>query len=175
MPVNYYKTIMTKTLILVRHSKAESRDNSVNDFERSLTMEGKADSKKMATFLLVAGIKPDFIVTSSAVRALETATIFAEILTTPAEKLIPTRKLYYCSAKTILDQIYRLPETLDCILVVAHNPGISDLTRGLSSGRGFFMDNTQVTILEYNMEHWYQIDEQKPVTFISQKPLEIKN
>jgi phosphohistidine phosphatase len=164
---------MIKTLILVRHSKAQNRESSVNDFERSLTTEGKADSIKMANFLIKTGIKPDLIVTSSAERAFETAMLFADIFKTPEKDITATRKLYYCSAKTILDQIYGLPKTVDCIMIVAHNPGISDLNRGLSSGKSFFMDNTQVTILEYNMEYWYQIDEQKPVTFRSQRPLEI--
>jgi phosphohistidine phosphatase len=156
---------MIKTLILVRHSKAENRDSSVNDFERSLTVEGKTDSMKLANFLLKAGIKPDFIVTSSAARAFETAIIFAEVLKTGEKNIMATRKLYYCSAKTVLDQIYGLPETINCLMVVAHNPGISDLTRGLSSGRAFFMENTQVIILEYNIEQWYQIDDIKPSKF----------
>jgi phosphohistidine phosphatase len=156
---------MVKTLILIRHSKAENRESSVNDFERSLTTEGLADSRKMADFILKTGIKPDFIVTSSAARAYETASIFENILKTGAKNILATRKLYYCSAKTILDQIYGLPETLGCIMVVAHNPGISELTRWLSAGKSFFMDNTQVSILKYNMEHWFQIDDSRPSEF----------
>lgn len=164
---------MIKTLLLIRHSKTESRNGSIIDFERSLTSEGKSDSRKMAKFLLDSGIIPDIIITSSATRAFETTAIFAEVFNTSEENITATRKLYYCSAKTILDQIYGLPEKINCVMVVAHNPGISDLTRGLSAGEAFFMDNTQVTILKYDMEHWYQIDEKKPVTFLTQRPLEI--
>jgi phosphohistidine phosphatase len=172
--VNYYKFIdMNKTLVLIRHSKAEHRDRCANDFERSLTDEGRDDSGKMANYLWKAGIKPDLIVTSSAARALETAMIFAEILKTPENKILSTRKLYYSSAKTILDQIYGLPETLDCIIIVSHNPGISDLTRGLTAGSTYFMENTQAIILEFDMVHWYQIDEQKPATIRSLRPVEI--
>jgi phosphohistidine phosphatase len=154
---------MVKTLILIRHSKAETRDTSISDFERPLSSDGKADTKKMADFLLTSGKKPDVIVTSSAARASETSMIFADIFKIPGKMLISSRKLYYCSAKTILDQIYSISDSLDCILVVAHNPGISDLTRGLSSGRTFLMDNTQTTILQYEIDHWYQLGEIKPV------------
>lgn len=153
---------MVKKLILVRHSKAENRGSSGNDFERSLTNEGKADSIKMANSLIKAGLKPDFILTSSASRAFETAMIFAEVFNTGEKNILATRKLYYSSAKTILDQIFGLPETIDCVMVVAHNPGISELARGLSSGRPFFMGNTQIIALEYNIEHWYQIDDINP-------------
>lgn len=171
--VNYYSKIMIKTLILVRHSKAENRVSTVNDFKRQLTAEGKSDSGKMANFLLNAGIVPDLIVTSASTRAHETAMIFAEIFKTDRKNILSTRTLYYCSAKTILDQIYVLPESIGCVLVVAHNPGISDLNIGLSAGKFFYMENTQVTILQYEMDHWFQVDEQKPLTFRSMKPSEI--
>ena len=164
---------MIKTLILVRHGKAENREKSINDFKRSLTSEGKADSIKMANYLLNAGISPQFIVTSSAARAIETARIFADVLKTDKKNLFPTKTLYYSSAKTILDQICRLPETLLSVMVVAHNPGISDLNRGLSAGESFYMDNSQVTILEYEAEQWNQIDELKPITYTTKKPPEI--
>jgi phosphohistidine phosphatase len=166
-------SIMNKTLILVRHSKTINRDGSVNDFERSLTQEGKTDSLRMAKFLLESDIKPDLIITSAANRALETANIFAKVFNTTEKDIISTRKLYYCSAKTILDQIYGLPPAIGCVMVVAHNPGISDLSRGLSSGKTLCMDNTQVTLLKYDMEHWYQVDEQKPVSFNNHTPHEI--
>jgi len=158
---------MIKTLILVRHSKAENRDSSIKDFNRSLTPEGKADSMKMANFLNDAGIIPDSIITSSATRAFETAMILADALKTDRKNFLPTKTLYYSSAKTILDQIYGLNEGIGCVLIVAHNPGISELTKGLSSGQVFYMDNTQVSILEYKMEHWYQIDDIKPIKFKS--------
>jgi phosphohistidine phosphatase len=164
---------MIKTLILVRHSKAENRGSSVSDFNRSLTAEGNADSLKMANFLCDAGIIPDFIVTSSATRAFETAMIFASVYETNKKNILATRTLYYCSSKTILDQIYGLPDTVDCIMVVAHNPAISDLNRKLSDGKSSYMDNTQVSILEYEMENWYNIDEHKPITFRTKRPLEI--
>jgi phosphohistidine phosphatase len=152
-------------MILVRHSKAENRDCSVNDFNRSLTVEGKSDSVKMANYLLNAGIIPDSIVTSSAARAFETSIFFASVFKINEKNISATRKLYYCSAKTILNQVYNLPETINCLMVVAHNPGISDLTRGLTAGRSFFMENTQVIVLEFDIEQWYEVDNIKPLKF----------
>ena len=127
----------------------------------------------MANFLFKSGITPDFILTSSAARALETAMIFAKIFKTDKKNILSTRKLYYSSAKTMLDQIYGMPETINRLMILAHNPGISDLARGLSAGKSTFMDNTQISILEYNLEHWHQIDEQKPLTYKSFRPIDI--
>jgi phosphohistidine phosphatase len=156
---------MGKTLVLIRHSKAENRDHSVSDIDRQLTEEGREDSKKMANLLLKSGIKPDLILSSSATRASQTAQIFAKLLKTQAENLNISRRLYYCSAKQILDILVGLQDNINCVIVVAHNPGISDLVRGLSSGRAFFMDNTQVIIMEYKIDQWYKVGDHRPVVF----------
>ena len=164
---------MSKTLILVRHSIAENRSNSVSDINRPLTKEGRADSQKMANLLSKSRIKPDLIFSSSAIRASQTTEIFSTVLSIETKNIILSRKFYYCSAKTILDHIIGLPENIKCVLVVAHNPGISDLVRGLSSGRTSYMDNTHVIILEYDIDHWYQVADHKPSTFKSYRPIEI--
>jgi phosphohistidine phosphatase SixA len=64
-----------------------------------------------------------------------------------------------------MDHIVGLPDNLECVIVVGHNPGISDLIRGLSSGRAFYMDNTHIIILEYEIEQWHQVGNNKPVVF----------
>jgi phosphohistidine phosphatase len=156
---------MPKTLILVRHSKAENRNNLFGDIKRPLTKEGKADSLKIANLLLRSGIKPDFILSSSATRASQTTEIFSNVLKTETKNIRISRKFYYCSSKYILDHIVGIKEDINCVLIVAHNPGISDLARGLSSGRECYMDNTQVIILEYDIDHWYQVVDHNPVVF----------
>lgn len=167
---NYFNIIIiVKTLILIRHSKAENRDHAISDINRPLTEEGRAESYKMADLLLNSGIRPDLILSSSATRAVQTAEIFSKVLETDPVNLNLSRKLYYCSAKTMLDHIVGLPNNIKCLLVVAHNPGISDLARGLSSGKEFFMDNTQVIVLDYEIDQWYQVGDHKPVAFQSHR------
>jgi phosphohistidine phosphatase len=164
---------MVKTIVLVRHSKAENRNPSISDINRPLTEEGRADSIKMANLLRKEDIKPDLVLSSSATRASQTAELFSTVLKTETKDINLSRELYYCSAKTILDRIVGLPEYIKCVIIVAHNPGISDLARGLSSGRAFYMDNTQIIILEYTLDQWYQISEHKPAAFRSYRPIEI--
>ena len=60
---------MVKTLVLVRHSKAEERSLKTDDINRPLTEKGRTETLKMAEFLLKSGIKPDFILSSNAIRA----------------------------------------------------------------------------------------------------------
>lgn len=161
---------MTKKLLLVRHSKAGTRKTTSGDFERPLTSDGVTESYEMANLLRKSGIKPDIILSSSAARAAHTAEIFSSILNVPKESLNLTRMLYYGSAKTILDHLYGLPSDVNCVMVVTHNPGISELARGLSSGEIIFMENTQLVVLDYDIDEWYQFDEMKPASLKSLRP-----
>jgi phosphohistidine phosphatase len=161
---------MIKILILARHSKAEDRDNKGNDIDRPLTDKGKTDTFKIANLLLKSGTKPDLIQSSNAIRAVQTTKIFSEVLKIHKKHLDFTRKLYYSSSKTILDFIYSLPDTCNCAMIVAHNPGISDLVRGLTSGKIFFMENTHTVILEFDIKHWHQVNDYKPSSIKSYHP-----
>jgi phosphohistidine phosphatase len=158
---------MTRTLILVRHSKTEDRQVSSSDFDRALTGEGKSETARMGTFLLKAGISPDYILTSSAQRAYETASILAGIFKTDMKNFKASGELYYSTSKTILNKISEMPEAINCLLIVAHNPGISDLNRRLSDGKSSFMENTQVSLLKYEIDQWQEAELVKPVRFES--------
>lgn len=153
---------MVKTLVLVRHSKAEERSLKTDDISRPLTEKGRTETLKMAEFLLKSGIKPDFILSSNAIRAEQTAGIFTATFRVPEENRSYSKMLYYSTAKTILNHIFDLPDTINSVLLVAHNPGISDLVRGLTSGQSGFMETTQVCVLNYEIDHWYQLGENKP-------------
>jgi phosphohistidine phosphatase len=61
---------------LIRHGIAE--DSSLNDLERKLTLEGQKKVKKVASICSKIFSKPDTILTSEALRSVETAEIFAK-------------------------------------------------------------------------------------------------
>lgn len=156
---------MPKTLVLVRHSKAEERSLKTGDINRSLTEKGLNDSIRMARFLLTRGLKPDLIISSSANRAAQTAEIFMQHMDISDKFLTLSGKLYYSSAKTILDYIYVTPDKANTVLIVGHNPGISELLKGLSAGRESFMENTQAAVFSYEIDHWHQLDEINLIDF----------
>ena len=158
---------MGKTLILVRHSRPESRIVSLKDFDRALSKEGISDTGKMAVFFRDSEIRPGLILTSSARRAFETASLFAEILNMKEENIRSSGNLYYSTPLTIMNEIAGIPDETDCLMVVAHNPGISELSSLLSSGRSSYMGNTQVSIFEFDAEKWSYIGKYKPVSFKS--------
>jgi phosphohistidine phosphatase len=112
-----------RTLILMRHAKAEAKAASGEDFDRSLTERGYQDAALMGRVLRDAGFRPDLALVSAAERTRQTWAGVAE--TFPEAEVRYDRRLYNASSGGIRDAVERAGEAADTILVIAHNPGIA--------------------------------------------------
>ncbi|NLL29095.1 MAG: hypothetical protein GX259_09885 [Bacteroidales bacterium] len=61
-----------KTLLIMRHAKAEGMFGSKNDFNRKIINIGEKRTLLVAEKLILRGIIPECIITSPAARALQT-------------------------------------------------------------------------------------------------------
>jgi phosphohistidine phosphatase len=120
---------MSKTIILARHATAGDRRPNETDFKRPLLEQGRMEAAKMSGWLRSKIKKPNYILSSPAVRAQQTADIFALNTRLAPAKIIFEPALYNASADMLADAIRQssLPESADTLLVIAHNPGISQL------------------------------------------------
>ena len=126
-----------KKLILLRHAKSSWKDASLDDFDRPLNRRGKKDAPIMAHKLAMRKIKIDLIISSPANRTNETAKIFANILECESE-IIFNDKLYEASYKEILKVINLIDDKYQNVLLVCHNPGITNLVNYISD---YFIEN----------------------------------
>ena len=126
-----------KKLILLRHAKSSWKDASLDDFDRPLNRRGKKDAPIMAHKLAMRKIKIDLIISSPANRTNETAKIFANILGCESE-IIFNDKLYEASYKEILNVINLIDDKYQNVLLVCHNPGITNLVNYISD---YFIEN----------------------------------
>lgn len=117
---------MKRYLIIMRHAKTEVAAPQQRDFDRNLVARGKTDAQTMGERLKVAGIKPDCIIASSACRTQQTAAIVAACLAYPSNKIIQAPQLYLCSASDIETEIVALSDDKQTVLIIGHNPGISE-------------------------------------------------
>ncbi|MDX6498298.1 MAG: phosphohistidine phosphatase [Blastocatellia bacterium] len=62
-----------KTLLLLRHAKSSKDDPSLIDFDRPLNERGKNDAQLIGKYIRQQRIKADFVVSSPAERARQTA------------------------------------------------------------------------------------------------------
>ena len=113
-------------LYLLRHGLAVPHGASdLADDDRPLTPEGERRVRSVARGLKRLGVKVDRIATSPLPRALRTAEIAAEVLK-KSDLIEPVDLLRQgTDAATIRDWIASRPERR--LLVVGHNPSLSDL------------------------------------------------
>jgi phosphohistidine phosphatase len=130
-----------KKLILLRHAKSSWKDVSINDFDRPLNKRGNRDVSTMADTFLNRNIKLDLIISSSAKRTVDTAKVFAETLGFGSNILIKD-ELYEASSYEILKCINQIDNIYNNVLIVCHNPGITNLSNYLSD---FMIDNIPTT------------------------------
>lgn len=110
----------------MRHAKSSWRDAQLDDHERPLSGRGRRAAQHQAKVALNEGIVPELILCSTAVRAVETANLFIESSGFDGS-LELTRRLYLAEPPAYLDVLSEVPEGTQTVLVVGHNPGISEL------------------------------------------------
>ncbi len=149
-----------KTLILVRHAKTEQLiDYSQSDFDRKLLPRGKHDSELMAQQLVEKGIYPQLFISSAAKRAIQTAEIFAVVYSYEKKNIIKEKFIYNgYTTQTMLDYLGKLDRKLESVIVFGHNPDIASLTLNLITEDIFHFPTGVVTVIQFNVEHWNEIE-----------------
>src|SRR5690606_41986036 len=83
-----------KHLYIVRHAKSSWDDLSLQDTHRPLSERGLRDAPRMAKRFKERDVPVGLMISSPAVRALETCRIFAEILGYPQKDIRVERSIY---------------------------------------------------------------------------------
>lgn len=146
-----------KTVILVRHAKAEGKDIGIPDFERSITKKGVADCRDMASRLKQLGRAADLFLSSPANRAIETAHAFADVLEYPVQKVMVKDVMYDGPAEPFLDIVRNLNDTYQSVMMFGHNPDFTEFARMLSAGFTDDLPKTAVFAVEFDIERWHQL------------------
>jgi len=112
-----------KSIYLLRHGKAEWGKPAANDIDRDLLEEGIQRTEQVANYLKDINTKIDKIISSPAKRALRTATIIKNALNLP--EIVIDDRLYPCSEESIFKTIIEQKDSINSILIVGHNPGLT--------------------------------------------------
>jgi len=114
-----------RTIILLRHAKAERDSSTGEDIDRALTERGWADARLIGRVLADAGFAPDRALVSAARRTVQTweavATAFA-----PVEAEVMT-ELFHAAPERLIAEIEGAATEGGTVILVAHNPGLHTL------------------------------------------------
>ena len=119
------------TLYLMRHG-AVSLDSNTTDFRISLSQKGIQDVLfQRERFKKSDGIRPDGIFCSTATRARETVDLLEDLFVgTP---VFYRDTLYLAPAFRMMDLLRQTDAIFKRILIIAHTPGLEQLTSVLTS------------------------------------------
>ena len=120
-----------KRLTLLRHGHAEV-EGADGDAERALTRRGEQEAWRSAARLAALGLVPQRLLASAAVRTRQTAGIAQASFGLSATALSPDPRLYLADTFTLLEVIGETDPAIEHLMVVGHNPGLSELVHLLA-------------------------------------------
>ena len=151
-----------KTLVLVRHAKSAWDAPGLDDHERPLAERGLRDAPEMGRRLAERGLVPGIIRSSTAIRARTTAKLLAQALGIGADRVELDERLYGAMPEEILEVVRDFDDAADTAMVVAHDPGLSDLAFALS-GTIEHMPTCAVAEFTFDVGSWAEAVEADPV------------
>jgi phosphohistidine phosphatase len=153
-----------KRLLVLRHAKAVPGTAPLADSARTLAERGERDARRIGDRLRQQKLKPALILTSPAARALHTAQIIATAVGYPPQEIVLERRLYLAEPDALVSVIAAQSAAIETLLVVGHNPGLTDLVhRLLPTFDVEDLPTAAIVGLDYAAaETWVQIDAATP-------------
>lgn len=147
-----------KILTLVRHAKSDWSDSGLADRERPLNARGERDAPEMGRRILKHGIRPSLIIASPATRAWTTAKIIAGEIDYPVEFLQREDNLYLASLQDLLDVVAAQDDRFNSLMVVCHNPGLTNFANFLVPGLTNNLSTAGVVSVQIDQGDWRLFD-----------------
>ena len=148
-----------KKLLLIRHAKSSWDDASIDDVDRPLNGRGKKNAPEMAQRLVKKDIIPDLLVSSHALRALETARIFAKEFNLGANDILIRNELYMAGPGAFEQVIQNIPDEYNTIAVFSHNPGITEFANSITKARIDNMPTASIFAVKIKTDSWRTLKE----------------
>ncbi len=144
-----------KTVLIMRHAKSDWDSNARTDHERPLNERGEEEAPLMGAWLKEQELVPDWIISSTAVRARQTAQGVIDG-SGYENDWAQTPDFYHADPEAYLEKLAELPDSLERVMVVGHNPGIAELVEWLT-GEPVMVTTGNVAQVALSLTRWADI------------------
>ena len=169
--------------MLLRHASAEIDGfNQEDDHEKPLDDKGKTDCINLSNWLKKSYLDFDLVITSDAARALQTSSLVFEPLNVVIKR---NPSFYLCNYEEILKTVKDLANDIRNVVVVGHEPSISETMRELVGSTRPDLNNflnipympCTMSFIHFNKEYWKDLKQGDGLleAYISPKILNEKN
>ncbi len=138
-----------KKLFLLRHAHAE---NSVPDFNRKLNEVGISKCKELSIILAPYSDHIDYILSSSSVRTSQTISN-----SLPNNIVYFDYDCYNANLEHLLTKLQGIDSKYNFILLVGHNPNISELA-SLFLREIMIFNPGGLALFDCNIDFWYELE-----------------
>jgi phosphohistidine phosphatase len=145
-----------KTLMLMRHAKSSWKDSSMKDILRPLNKRGHKIVPRMGERLKEAQICPQLILSSPAERARQTAQGVAKKIDY-SQDIQYYDSFYMGEPEDYIKKLVKVPDTVERVLVIGHNPGLEGLMQILSR-KVEALPTAAIAFISLPIEHWKDLD-----------------
>ncbi len=149
---------MSRKLYLIRHSYAE-HPNDKPDFERKLTHEGQAAVRALGRHLINVSFDPHIILSSTALRARETAINLVEELGINEHIIEYKDVIYNASVRELLSTINELSDEHHSVALIGHNPTITFFGEYITGAPVDSMDPAGVITISIENQSWSELSQ----------------
>ena len=121
-----------KQLFVLRHAKSSWDSTDLRDFDRPLNERGQKAAEAIGADMRKRRLKFDSVLASPAVRVRQTLACVEK-----GYGLFPVprfeRRIYDADPETLLALVREAEDSVECLLVVGHNPGLQEALLALTS------------------------------------------
>lgn len=143
-----------RTLYIMRHPKKDNKSKE-DDFFIPLSQEGIKDTHNIAQQLIERNIKVDLIVSSPSLRTETTSLILAQDLDIK-KSILYNEVLYQGYLDELLDEIAFTYHNIETLLIVGHNPLLSNLAHHFTGYKDKLATGIVMKI-EFNCNSWVEV------------------
>lgn len=146
-----------KTLYILRHAKSACAHLGQKDYDRALDEQGARDAAAVGARMRAQGMQPELVVSSSALRAVNTAIIVCTALQIAPDAIVQERKIYLAGSPKLQQLISFFDEEASSALLVAHNPALTDLVNDLAHAAIDHIPPAGLVCIELAIDYWAQL------------------
>jgi phosphohistidine phosphatase len=148
---------MAKQLLLVRHGKSDHGNINLRDFDRPLNHTGHKNAHCMAERCLSKAITTTVLISSPALRAINTAKHFAQVWNRPEDSILTNTSIYEANIQDLLQLVNGLPEDYHSATLFGHNPGFTEFANYLSDASIYNIPTSGIVLLHFDSPNWAEI------------------
>lgn len=146
-----------KTLFLMRHAKSSWKHAELNDLDRPLLEKGLKRTRTIIEYFLNKDVKIELIISSHAVRSVETARIIAHAFNVEESNFRIEKGVYNSDIESLTDQLLDLPASVSNVMIVGHNPSITNLANTFLNDKIDYLPTSGVVAVDFDTNDWDEL------------------